>query len=138
MEVVNNVLEPECYYHIYNRAVGGELLSQDENDYQTFFIKYNRFVGKLSDLYSYCLIPNHFHILIRIKSEEELVNEFSKPINDWNAEINQRFSNFFNSYTKTYNKYNNRKGKLFMLPYKRGKVDNDEYLGFAQELKNRI
>ncbi|MEZ5022874.1 MAG: hypothetical protein R2728_06355 [Chitinophagales bacterium] len=77
--------------------------------------------------YAYCLIPNHFHLLIRVKSEAKLKKEFDNDIQDWNAIINQKFSNFFNSYTRTFNKFKDRKGKLFMLPYRRKQISDDIY-----------
>lgn len=120
-------LEPERFYHVYNRAVGNEILFVSDSDYNMFFSKLDRFLGCFVDIYAYCLIPNHFHLLIRVKSEAELKKEFDNDIQDWNAIINQKFSNFFNSYTRTFNKFKDRKGKLFMLPYRRKQISDDIY-----------
>ncbi|MEZ5004747.1 MAG: transposase [Chitinophagales bacterium] len=126
---MNNIdkLEPECFYHIYNRAVGNEILFKNSSDYDMFFSKFERFLGNKVDIYAYCLIPNHFHLLVKIKSEPDLERVFENETNDWNLAINQIFSNFFNSYTKTFNKFRGRKGKLFMLPYRRKQIQNDKY-----------
>tara|TARA_B100000678_G_C18134549_1_gene472158 strand:+ start:505 stop:930 length:426 start_codon:yes stop_codon:yes gene_type:complete len=42
--------------------------------------------------------------------------------------ISKQFGNFFNSYAKAFNKQNNRKGSLFMHPYKRKKINDEKYL----------
>ncbi len=120
-------LEPECYYHIYNRAVGNELLFIESDDYQMFFEKLKKFLGNVIDIYSYCLLPNHFHLLVKINSEEKLGIPINEEQKNYNAIINQKFSNFFNSYTRTFNKNKQRKGKLFMLPYKRKKIKDQFY-----------
>lgn len=35
-------------------------------------MKYKIYIGPIADTYAFCLMPNHFHFLIKIKSEEEL------------------------------------------------------------------
>ena len=66
-------------------------------------------------------IPNHFHILIRIKPESAIEEHYLqiKKTKQFSREIipdfiMECFSNFFNSYTKSYNKTYNRKGALFI------------------------
>lgn len=122
------MLEFGRFYHIYNRAVGSELLFKTENDYFYFLNKFDRYLIELAEVYTYCLLPNHFHFLLRIKEEYEIVETQKFGGNEFLADkINQAFSNFFNSYTKSFNKIHKRKGKLFMLPYKRILVDEDDY-----------
>lgn len=58
-------LEPEKHYHIFNRAVGDELLFREDIDYTYFLNKIERFILPVADLISYCLIPNHFHLFIK-------------------------------------------------------------------------
>ncbi len=124
----NVVLEPEKHYHIFNRAVGNEVLFIDQTDYIYFLNKIERFILPVADLISYCLIPNHFHLFIRVLDQEAILTNlkivYVESIED---RINQAFSNFFNSYTKTYNLRYNRKGKLFILPYKKNLVEEESY-----------
>ena len=42
-------------------------------------------------------------------------------------EINKAFSNFFNSYARSYNNTYKRRGKLFLLPFKRILVEDEDY-----------
>mgnify|MGYP003416986786 FL=1 len=61
-------------YHIYNRTNNNEkLFLTDEN--RLFFLKrYREILSPFIDTYCWCLIPNHFHLLIKIKSEKEIMN----------------------------------------------------------------
>ena len=73
-------------YHIFNKAVGNELLFKTEKDYYFFLKKYERFILPYTEIYSYCLIPNHFHFLLRIKNPDETVKPF---------DIERAFANFY-------------------------------------------
>lgn len=42
--------------------------------------------------------------------------------------ISRQFSNFFNAYAKAFNKQQNRKGSLFMKPFKRKRIEDEKYL----------
>ena len=106
-------------YHIYNKAVGNELLFRTEKDYHFFLDKYERFILPYTEIYSYCLLPNHFHFLMRIKNPDEIINTF---------DINRAFVNFFISYSRSYNNAYKRLGRLFCQPYKRIMVEEEDYL----------
>ncbi len=116
-------------YHIYNKAVGNELLFKTPDDYNFFLRKVARFLLPVADIYAYCLIPNHFHFLIRTKQEEELIELIKGKSDEKGSKVfQQSFSNFFNSYSKSYNKAHDRAGRLFLYPFKRILVDKDDYL----------
>jgi REP element-mobilizing transposase RayT len=112
--------------------------------------RYKKYISPVADTYAWCLMPNHFHLLLRIKEENEIVEVMRKTnlknknlqgfcklnsddkINKVNLGglqhikfINQQFSNLFNSYTKSYNKFFNTRGNLFNQNFKR-KVITDE------------
>ena len=115
------IFEAGKFYHVYNRAVGAELLFRSDMDYHYFLMKFDRYLEKYTDIYAYCLMPNHFHLLLRVKEinlEPELLSKL----------INRAFSNFFNSYSRSFNEVHRRRGKLFMLAYKSICVDSDDYL----------
>ena len=126
---MNNVaiLEPEGFYHIYNRAVGSEKLFLSEFDYGQFLYKWQKYISPISVVYSYCLMPNHFHFLVQIKPLREISKTLEIKEKGIGKTLSQRFSNFYNSYAKSFNMRNARKGKLFMLPFKRKHVDTDGY-----------
>ncbi len=129
------------HYHVYNRGVEKRIIFQDDQDYRVFlsFLKsylspitdrikhpliemtgpgpvrirpLESFFGKVS-LLTYCLMPNHFHLLL-----------FQKP----SYGMKQFIHALCTSYSMYFNKRNKRVGPLFQGPYKAVFIDNDEYL----------
>jgi REP element-mobilizing transposase RayT len=94
-------LQPGRYYHIYNRGNNREDLFLGEHDYRRFFELYAHHMSPVANTYAYCLMRNHFHLLLRIKSEQEwratLAPEYQTS--DLAFKPSQRFSNLFNAYT---------------------------------------
>jgi REP element-mobilizing transposase RayT len=119
-------LETNKHYHIYNRANGNEKIFLNDDNYLFFINKYKKHIDPICDTFSYCLIPNHFHLLIRFKVDfliEKFINYNNK--ND----IYSFFSNLFSrSYTQAFNKQQNRKVSLFMKPFKRKEIKDEFYL----------
>ncbi|MDN3686828.1 transposase [Cyclobacterium jeungdonense] len=113
---MNDVFDAECVYHIYSRAIGNEKLFQIEDNYGYFLEKYDHFLGENVQTLAYCLIPNHFHFLIKINRGVT------------NDKIVKAFSDFLNSYSKSINKVFERSGALFQRKFKRKKIDNEDYL----------
>ena len=75
-------------------------------------------------MYSYCLLPNHFHLIIRTKKDSELPEE----IRNGKRGVSQTFSNLFNAYAKAYNLKYERRGSLFQKHPKHKEVTNNDYL----------
>lgn len=105
-------------YHIDNRGTNGEDLFRQERNYNYFLTLYTRYVSPYVDTFAYCLLKNHFHLLIRVKD----IPSTPRPI-----EPSQAFSNLFNAYTKAFNKTYLRTGSLFEHPFHRIPVTNDSY-----------
>lgn len=116
------------YYHIFNHANGFENIFIDGIDRQRFLEKYLKYIIPIADTYTYCLMSNHFHVLVRIKSLEDLHKvldivsdipfEGLQPLERLNYQtvlkkISYRFSHFFNSYAQAFNKRYDRMGGLF-------------------------
>jgi len=134
-------LESDKFYHIFNHAIGDENLFRNDANYSFFLKKFQEYIGPIAKTYSYALLPNHFHFLIEIKSQEVIYMhylhlELKKSIPkvklenelDFEKFVMQQFSNFFNSYTKSFNKRYFRKGALFMDYIRRTLISDDEYL----------
>lgn len=122
-------LEPEHYYHIYNRGINGGRIFFNNENYHYFLKLLKEKATSIANFYSYCLLPNHFHFLVKIKSEKEIRNCFpEKEEIEISKLISQQFSNTFNSYTQGINKHFTRTGKLFELPFRRKLLLTDEYL----------
>ena len=125
------ILTPDFFYHIYNRANGNEKLFYTTENFRYFLQKYTQYIHPVADTFCYCLMPNHFHLIVRIRSETKLLNltGFENLTGlKLEAQITKHFSNFFNSYSKSINEQERRKGSLFMRPFKRKIIESTPYL----------
>jgi len=122
-------LQPERMYHIYNRGINGGPLFFDRQNYLYFLKLIKLKIRPIAQIYSYCLLKNHFHLLVKINSEKTIRALFSEK-NQTGIEtiISQQFSNTFNSYSQAINKRYVRTGKLFELPFRRKDIDSSEQL----------
>jgi len=122
-------LEPDCFYHIYNRGINGCPIYRETTNYEHFLALYDKYISSVADTYAWVLICNHFHLLVQIKRNpdgfENLRGFNNKTIE---KRINQQFSNLFNAYSKAYNKKYNRTGSLFEHTFRRKLIDNETYL----------
>jgi putative transposase len=125
-------MRTNTFYHIYNHANGKENLFTCEENYRFFLQKFTMYIEPIAETYAYCLMPNHFHFLIRIKDEYELQKKFPTDLTGFknlSGLLSKQFSNLFNSYAKAYNLMYSRKGSLFSRPFKRKIVETDAYFG---------
>ena len=107
-------LIPDHYYHIYNRGVNyGNIFFLDDN-WNFFILRFRKnCLQEYGRLIAYCLMPNHYHLLIYIIGEN-----FAKRV----------MQPFAVSYTKAINKQHKRVGPLFQGPFQSKRVDNLSYL----------
>lgn len=134
--------EPDTIYHVYNHGNGDDLIFREEENDHFFLKRFKSYISHIAAVYAYCLMPNHFHFLIRIKTEQELLDFFEekypdrvrsamsqKDISDLEASnlISNQFKNFLISYSKTFNKMYNRRGSLFLDNIQRIPVTDDDY-----------
>jgi putative transposase len=121
-------LVPGEYYHIYNRGNNRENLFREARNYDYFMRLYSKYVSPVVELYAFCLLRNHFHLLIRIHELEALrtIRPFTS-IEEAQDYVSLQFSNWFSTYTKSINKAYGRSGNLFMRPFKRKRVESDRY-----------
>ncbi|MBI4037393.1 transposase [Candidatus Daviesbacteria bacterium] len=125
-------LVSDHFYHIYNRGVEKRIIFTNEKDYQRFLktLYYYQFIGpkpsfskhlqikvkyfshnpKIVEVICYCLMPNHFHLLIKQTTENGISEFIGKVIN---------------SYTKYFNTKYKRVGPLFQGAFKTVLVEND-------------
>ena len=60
------------YYHIYNRGINSCDLFRDADNYEHFLNLYDKYISPIADTYAWVLMPNHFHLLLRIKDKKEI------------------------------------------------------------------
>lgn len=139
----HTVLDFGQFYHIYNHGVGERNLFREANNYEYFLSLYDQYITLVAETYAWVLMPNHFHLLVRIKDKSEVVgnlnltgfenltaiNSPDRVLNPVRANIpSLQFSKLFNAYAQAYNKYHQTRGALFERPFKRKLLDNVEYL----------
>ena len=128
-------LEPiqhDTYYHIYNRGINGETLFREPDNYRHFLRLYEKYIDPVAETFAWCLLNNHFHLLVRIKEEDEVIAAFNparvrNPGRVRKHLPSRAFSNLFNSYTQAINKRYNRHGSLFEKPFRRIEITHERY-----------
>jgi len=116
------------YYHIYNRGNNREDIFFEDRNYDYFLRLYAKYVVPAAYTYAYCLLRNHFHVLVRIKTpvEHDTIPRISELLRT--KRPSQQFGNLFNAYTKAMNKIYERTGSLFENPSGRVPVASESHL----------
>ncbi len=122
-------------YHIYNRGIETRDIFLDEQDYKIFLYYLKSFLTPLDEqskppigiryghknnftiykeiyLFAFCLMSNHFHLLVK-QSTERAISEFMKRLS--------------NAYTEYFNKKYPRVGPIFQGSYKAALVEKEFY-----------
>ena len=150
-------LFPNTSYHIFNHANGFENVFREKENYRFFLEKYRQHISPVVETYAYCLMPNHFHLVVRIRKREVIeeliriknnnkietttfskVQNFGKgssgkgssiEITDSEIEkfLSKQFANLFSSYTLSFNKVYNRMGSLFIKNFKRELISDKNH-----------
>lgn len=127
-----NVLKvnlPDTYYHVYARGRGKQNIYHDDEDYRTFLNLFKRHLsnnkvldsqglpymhlhGKV-ELLCYCLMPNHFHLLLYQVDP---------------ASMSRLMRAVIAAYTRYYNKKYSTSGSLLESTYKASRITSDAYL----------
>jgi putative transposase len=116
----------DTYYHIYNRGNNRENIFIQESNYTYFMKLYEKYIEPIIDTYAYCLLRNHFHLVVKIKSEEEIIPDLATQKVSFAERVpSQKFSNFFNAYAKAINNAYGRTGSLFQHPFGRVPIVTD-------------
>ncbi|HEV7423627.1 MAG TPA: transposase, partial [Candidatus Paceibacterota bacterium] len=120
------------YYHLYNRGTEKRIIFLNKQDYRHFlFLMYIcntvksielRNIGENFDreetivyIGAYCLMPNHFHILVREKIENGISTYMRKLLT---------------AYSMYFNKKYERTGKLYEGVFKSIHASKDAYLKY--------
>lgn len=124
------------FYHVYNRGNNKGLIFCCESDYRAFLIRLKIAIGqnvskgifdkqrvritsfgpKDFTILAYCLMPNHYHFLIRQNTD---------------IGIDKLIHRVVTSYAKYYNTKHERVGNLFQDAFKAKIVDTDSYLTYV-------
>ena len=105
-----HLIQNECY-HIYNRGNNKQPIFFNDGNYIFFIKKIREQLTTYAEIICYCLMPNHFHIIIQAneKSVTERMSFGGKPM----QEFAYRVGILLSSYSQAVNKQNNTTGSLF-------------------------
>jgi putative transposase len=107
------IFEQNQSYHVYNRGINREPIFFEAGNYP-FFLR--RLKEHLADsdirIIAYCLMPNHYHLLVRPSQES----------------LTRAMQSLSVSYAKAVNRRYNRTGVLFQGRFQAIHVDCEEYL----------
>jgi len=136
MTVRSIVFSEGEFYHLYSRGVDKRLIFIDDFDKKRFvrllflcngsrpvvyrevknlLLKDIDMGQKLVAIGAYCLMPNHFHLLIKETTEGGIVKFMSKLLTAYSTYFNKRYE---------------RAGHLFSGEFKSSHLDRDEYLKY--------
>jgi putative transposase len=136
------------YYHIFNRGTNRQNIFFQPKNYDYFLKLLKDFLGDYVYFLAYSLMPNHFHLVIKVK--DEIATETDKDQGDEGTvrseengsiiikdevEIGKivvnQLKRMFITYAMAINNQENRVGNLFDPKYKRLLIENQDYLEYA-------
>ena len=102
-------------YHIYNRGVSKWKIYKKDADYKFFIYKLAQYKKKYEiEIVSYCVMPNHFHLLVRSPYKGEYISQFMKSLQL--------------SYACYFNREYKHSGHVFQGSYNNKEVGTGRYL----------
>jgi putative transposase len=101
-------------YHVYNQGNNQELIFFENKNYLFFLGKMRKHLLRHCDFLAWCLMPNHFHWLIRMHDDYDSIRpqnleSLAAPVV---LPMNRSISTLLSSYTKAMNRMYDRSGKL--------------------------
>jgi len=99
---------PGDCYHLYNRGNNRENIVVERENYVFFLRRAREYLLSVMDILAYCLMPNHYHLLVKIKTSEVFKTSEVEV-----SEVSRAMMRLAVSYTKALNKRYGRVGSLF-------------------------
>jgi REP element-mobilizing transposase RayT len=65
-------MEADKFYHVLSRGNNKENLFYKPENYEFFLRRFDQYLSAFLNTYAFCLLPNHFHMLVQVKSDEEV------------------------------------------------------------------
>ena len=151
MTMVTLPLEYGKFYHIFNRGINSCNLFSQAVDYEHFLRLYEKYIPLVAETSAWVLMPNHFHLLIRVKDEDEILpfpditplpqsgsstskREMELEPPSYDRSIGKRkpipshqLGHLFNAYCQHYNARYGRHGSLFERQFHRKLVNSEAY-----------
>jgi REP element-mobilizing transposase RayT len=107
------VFQPGHFYHIYHRGNDRcDIFFEEENYSYFLFLMHRHLPSNEIRIHAYCLMMNHFHILVELVAD---------------CNLSRSMKNLLIAYTKAINKRYRRVGHLFQGQFRCKEVDSEQY-----------
>lgn len=131
------------FMHIICKSVTGSKLFKDDANRLYFLLKYAKYSIGYLKTYSYILIDNHVHFLIKSTSSDELKSYLKSLSTDslkthqkkylaneicYSEAVEFQMKDFFIAYAMAFNKKDGRSGSLFVNPFRRVRIVDEQHL----------
>ncbi len=139
---IDDFVENE-FMHIICKSISGSILFKDDDNRLYFLRKYAQYSTGYLETYSYILLDNHVHLLVKctnsvqlklhLKSADEhsLKTHQRKYLHDeinYSEAVEFQMKDFFIAYAMGFNKKNDRSGSLFVNPFRRVRIIDEVHL----------
>jgi REP element-mobilizing transposase RayT len=135
------------YYHLYNRTNNEEALFRTRDNYYFFLTKYRYYLEKYLETIAYCLMPTHFHFLVKVREinqvkrtihpmnslnthssdDLESSDEYKNSSDEYSLQISKQIAILLRSDTRAFNKMWDRHGNLFNQKTKAKQIEDEHY-----------
>jgi REP element-mobilizing transposase RayT len=115
---------PDIYYHFYNRGNNRQAVFFETENYLYFLRGVKKYLVPFVSIVVYCLMPTHYHILVKVKHQTSEVLKTSEV----SAQVSLAMQKFLISYTKAINKRFSRVGSLFQGQFQAKPIQTDTHL----------
>lgn len=110
------------FYHVYNRGNQKQKIFFNRGNYLFFTEKMYKELTPYAELLAYCLMPNHFHILVRIKIYDGQTTPTGRKLKT----LSNGIGTLLRSYTRAIQKQQDFTGSLFQQKTKARQVISED------------
>ena len=97
-------------YHVYNQGNNHQKIFLADKDYQTFLNYTERLILPHSSILAYCLMPNHFHLMLHANPSCDNIIQQGNLLLD---PLTNGFRKLLSGYARTFNDQYEKSGSLF-------------------------
>ena len=110
------IFKPNHIYHIYNQGNNRQKIFFNRENYLFFLKKIGEHILPFADILAWCLMPNHFHLMIAVRADDQ--SDRVSFLKDNNSpghykKLNNSIATMLSSYTRAINIQQKRTGSLF-------------------------
>jgi putative transposase len=100
-------------YHLYNQGNNRRQIFFTKANYLYFIQKIRTYILPYADIVCWCLMPNHFHLMLNTKILNLCKEQVLPSVNQKSRSINDSIGIMLRTYTRAINKQEQMSGSLF-------------------------